>query len=418
MRSKASIARLVAIATLVLTLGVGSSSHATAQGPNRVGLIVVFGDGSVVTSCIAFSEAEISGYEALKRTGLSLVTSFDSGMGAGICKIEDQGCPKASCMTCDAPNYWSYWHLAGNSWSYSQLGASSYTVQGGAVEGWRWGTGDPPPMTTFDQICAPPTTDTPVPTNTPMPPTETPIPPTNTPAPTDTPGPTPVPAPEAWFRLDDNPIATGSCTMLRWDTSNAQGVYLDGEGVAVIGSQEVCPVAPTDYELRVVGPEEERTFRLTLGVTGSPATATATAQPTAPSPSPTVDTEAATQPPSPTPQAVAGSSPSPTATASRTAETPTTSETAASLSPSEPGPASPTATPAQVAQTEHTATAVQMAEARDSEDSAVEEKQAAPSTENDSPSPLLPIGTIAFSLIVGGLVGWLIYIVKLRGRRA
>ncbi len=405
MRFKTSIACLAAIATLVLTLGVGSLSRATAQQSNRVGLTIMFGDGSVVTSCVEFNEAEISGYEALKRTGLSLITSFDSGMGAGICKIEDQGCPKASCMTCDAPNYWSYWHLVGNSWSYSQLGASSYTVQNGDVEGWCWGTGDPPPVRTFDQICAPPATDTPVPTNTPIPPTDTPVPPT------DTPGPTAVPTPDAWFRLDKNPIAAGTCTMLRWDTSNAQEVYLGGEGVSINGSREVCPTAPTDYELRVVGPEEERTFRLTLGVTGSPATATAT-------PQPTVDAGAATQPPSPTPQATPGSSPTPTATASSTAPTPTTSQITASPSPSELSPASPTATPAQVAQTEPTATAAQMAEAEDAEDRAVEEEQTAAPTEDDSSSPLLPIGTIVFSLIVGGLLGWLIYILRFRGRRA
>jgi hypothetical protein len=417
MRSKTSITCLVAIAISVMILGVGSLPHATAQKPNRVGLIIMFGDGSVVASCVEFGEAEISGYEALRRTGLSLITSFDSGMGAGICKIEDQGCPKASCMTCDAPNYWSYWHLVGSSWSYSQLGASSYTVQDGDVEGWRWGTGDPPHARTFDQICAPPATDTPVPTNTPIPPTETPIPPTHTPIPpTDTPKPTAVPTPEAWFRLDQNPIAAGSCTILRWDTSNAQEVYLNGEEVSLIGSREVCPTAPTDYELRTVGLEEEQTFRLTLGVTGSAATATTTPQPTAAPPSPTADTDATTPSPSPTPQAAAVSSLSPTATPSCTTATPTTSETAAS--PSEPSPASSTATPAQVAQMEPTATAAQMAEVEESGDRVVKEEQAAVPTEDDSPSPMLPIGTIAFSLIVGGLLGWLIYILKFRGQRA
>ena len=265
---------------------------ALAQQPNRVGLVVDFGDHQK-TYCIEFSESEISGYEVLQRAGLNLAVNFDSGMGAGICSIDGQGCPVDSCLTCDVPNYWSYWHLSGGSWAYSQKGASSHKVQHGDVEGWRWGDGNSPPVTPFDQICA-------APTNTPVPPTNTPVPPTNTPAP---PTETPQPEPElvVWFRLDQNPISAGSCTMVRWDTSNAQEVYLDGEQVDPIGSREVCPTEPQEYNLRVVGPEDEETHTLVLGVTGG-ATASPTPQPATAPPSPTPTSQTATIPsPSPTP---------------------------------------------------------------------------------------------------------------------
>ncbi|MBS3785049.1 MAG: hypothetical protein KGY78_11465 [Anaerolineae bacterium] len=54
-----------------------------------------------------------------------------------------------------------------------------------------------------------------------------------------------------------------------------------------------------------------------------------------------------------------------------------------------------------------------------SEEGPIEEKQAAPPTESDSPSsPLIPTGTIAFGLIVGALLSWLIYVLKFRGHRA
>jgi hypothetical protein len=371
------------IAALTLTLAAGSLPHAVAQQSNRVALVIRFGDGSVLTSCVEFDEAEISGYEVLRRAGLSIVVAFDSGLGAGVCKIEDEGCSKDSCMTCDAPNYWSYWHLTDGSWAYSQLGASSYKVQDGDVEGWRWGTGEPPSVIAYDQICAPPATDTPVP------PTDTPVPPTATPLPTDT----LVPAPDAWFRLDENPVAAGSCTMLRWDTSNARQVYLDGEGVDMVGSRQVCPTEPTDYELRVVGLEEEKTFRLTLGVTGSVATATHTRQSTAAPSSPTAGTRATSLPASPTSETDVESSPSPSPTSP-----PTASPTATS------GPAlSPTASPSP------SATPVRVAAAVDTEDGRMEQEESAASVEEDSPSPQPLIGYIVFGLIVGGLVGWLIY---------
>jgi len=129
---------------------------AHAQQANRVGLVVEHGDGSVTTRCIEFSEQEISGYDVLTRSGLNVVAAFESGMGAAVCAVGGEGCPAESCLTCDVPNYWAYWHLDGGAWVYSPIGVSSYTVHDGDVEGWRWGGGDPPDVIQFDQICAPP----------------------------------------------------------------------------------------------------------------------------------------------------------------------------------------------------------------------------------------------------------------------
>ncbi len=403
----ASIPSLV-LALILTLIGAHIPQVTRAQQPNRVGLVVDFGDQHI-TRCVEFAESEITGYEVLRRTDLDLVVSASGGMGVAICDINNtSGCPASDCFCqCKGSTciYWAYHHLIDGSWQYSQLGASNYEVRDGDVEGWAWGEGSmndaaAPPVIPFDQICAPLATDTPVPTDTPIPPTNTPIPPT------DTPGPTSVPAPDAWFRLDENPVAAGSCTMLRWDTSNAQEVYLDGEEVSIIGSREVCPTAPTDYELRVVGLEEEATFRLTLGVTGTAATATTTPQPTAASPSPTSQVA-----PSPSPSPPAKSSPTPTS--SGPSATGTESEATG------PSP-SPSVTPSQVAQAQPTATPAQVAEAEDAEnqtDKEVGEAAATPS-EDESSAPLLPLGAIVFSLIVGGLLGWLIYIVRLRGRRA
>jgi hypothetical protein len=257
-----------------------------AQSPNRVGLVVRFGDGSSITRCVEFSEPQISGYDVLMRSGLSVVAAYFSGEGTAICAIEDIGCPVESCLTCATPNYWSYWHLVNGAWIYSQVGASGYNVHNGDVEGWSWGAGNPPPVVPFDQICIPPATDTPTPlppTATPLP-TATPPPPTATPLPTDTSLPSiatlPPPTPVVWFRLDENPIPASACTTVRWDTSNASEVYLDGERVDPIGSREVCPTVPQEYHLRTVSAAGEQTYTLVLGVTGASSAPTHTPGPT------------------------------------------------------------------------------------------------------------------------------------------
>jgi hypothetical protein len=210
------------------------TSPVAAQTNNQAALVVVHGDGSVIMRCIDFSEPQISGYELLQRSGLDLNIEV-TGMGAAICRIDNEGCsfPQESCFCQtegDTYNYWSYWHWDGANWSYSQMGASNRQVQPGAVAGWVWGDGvnnSVPEQITFEQVCAP----------TPATPTVTPSPtdspsPTETPSPTESPSPTPslteVPASEtATFTMTPTPIpspqeeptATHSPTPLALPTS-------------------------------------------------------------------------------------------------------------------------------------------------------------------------------------------------------
>jgi len=191
------------LSLLVLT---GTLTGAAAQEPNKAGLVVQFGDGSYITRCVEFSEPQISGYDVLLRAGLDVEAAVGGGPGVLICGLEGAGCPVSDCMCDYPPNYWSYWHLVGGEWLYSQMGASGYMVRPGDVEGWSWGEGHPPAAVSLEQICAPPATDTPVPTPTwtptanssPTPTaTWTPLPPTPTetltPLPTWTPTPTDMP---------------------------------------------------------------------------------------------------------------------------------------------------------------------------------------------------------------------------------
>ncbi|MBN1536964.1 MAG: hypothetical protein JW908_09555 [Anaerolineales bacterium] len=164
------------ILSLALCYWIIIPAHADDQ--NHIGLVVQFDDSNIVTKCISFSGDSINGYEVLQQSGLTVLADFSS-MGAAMCKIGDVGCGEDNCWCQFPPTYWSYWHMAGNNWSYSQLGASLYNVQNGAVEGWRWGEGDPPTQIySFDDICisatvTPTASDTPIPTTTTVQPTET-----------------------------------------------------------------------------------------------------------------------------------------------------------------------------------------------------------------------------------------------------
>jgi len=175
---------ILLILCFALVLGLAFTEISSAQGTNRAGLVIQFGDGRVETRCIEFSKQTISGLEILERSGLPVMSAFDPSLGAMVCKIQDEGCPVDNCLCQNPPDYWSYWHLNGDSWVYSPAGSSIYQVSDGEVQGWSWGPGNPPPVRTFNEICAAPVSDTP--TNTQVPPTATPAP-TKTPIPTHTP---------------------------------------------------------------------------------------------------------------------------------------------------------------------------------------------------------------------------------------
>jgi hypothetical protein len=160
-----------------------------AQSPNQVGLVVRKGDGSVVSRCIEFVEDEISGYDALMRSGLRVGASQSGGIGVTICGIDGEGCPPNNCFcACSGEicTYWSYWHLVDGDWSYASMGANSHRLRPGDVDGWTWGQGEPPPIVSLEEICAPPATPTPTATETL---TATPVTPlaSSTPSPEDTP---------------------------------------------------------------------------------------------------------------------------------------------------------------------------------------------------------------------------------------
>ncbi len=138
----------IAVVAFALLCVVGLAE--TARATNYAGLVIRHGDGSVVTRCVAFEESSISGIELLYRSGLA-VDAPTSGYGASVYGIDGEGTAED---WSSGRASWSYWHVRGG-WVFSPIGASSYSVKQGDVDGWSWGsqTGPtPPPAYSFGQL--------------------------------------------------------------------------------------------------------------------------------------------------------------------------------------------------------------------------------------------------------------------------
>lgn len=118
---------------------------------SQAALVVALPDGSTLLRCVEFSGETTSGYELLKTSGLQLETTFDPTKGNAICGIEGQGCERDNCF-CGMPDYWSYWHIENSEWIYSSVGADTYQVSAGSVDGWSWGD-QSPVLLSFDDVC-------------------------------------------------------------------------------------------------------------------------------------------------------------------------------------------------------------------------------------------------------------------------
>jgi hypothetical protein len=205
---------------LAVALLAGGARPASAQGPNQVAIVVQYGSGEVSTYCVSFDSPTISGLEALQQAGIKVV--YEGGaLGARVCKIGPVGCDLPGNCFCQCKGteclYWSYWHLADGAWQYAIVGAASYQVAPGSVEGWSWGIGTPnqapqPPVMSFAAICAP-STATPVPTQAAAE-TETPTPPAgeqpSSPTPATTTPATPTPVPSATPTSTEAPTETAT----------------------------------------------------------------------------------------------------------------------------------------------------------------------------------------------------------------
>ena len=177
------VALLVGLALTTTVPAAVRSTRADAAGLHRAGVIVDPGDGSGPhTACVWFEEESISGLELLARSSFDAGVRAFGGLGGAVCSIDGAGCSSDSaCLTCGGTQYWAYATADPSDVSFAQApaGAGSRTVTDGAIDGWRWGSGDPPVFRSIDRICPaspPPEPTTPRPAPAP-PPAAAPAPP-------------------------------------------------------------------------------------------------------------------------------------------------------------------------------------------------------------------------------------------------
>jgi hypothetical protein len=237
---------LVASVFILLLLVLSNSTVAQEGGTNQAGVVIQFSDGSVHTACVELGpDGQATGEEVLRASGTTILMDYSSGMGVTVCKIGNTGCnfptEKCFCQCTMKPGdpcvYWTYFHLLDGQWRYASLGASSYTVRPGDVEGWVWGPGavgggTQPPLIPFEQICSAPSaamvppspTTEPSPSTatwTPLPPsTVTAVPPTATSTPTSTSLPPGTSSPNP-TSLPETPVPSPSPSEVTTETTTA-----------------------------------------------------------------------------------------------------------------------------------------------------------------------------------------------------
>jgi hypothetical protein len=134
-----------------------------AAGPNRAAVIVETPE-ETHRVLIEFEADSVSGLEALELAGADPSVATWSGMGGAVCALYGIGHPatQQDCLgTPSDPRFWAYWHVpAGSSGfdddTFSRAGGSSVRVRDGDVEGWRFGTGEPPTWVSFASLVPPP----------------------------------------------------------------------------------------------------------------------------------------------------------------------------------------------------------------------------------------------------------------------
>lgn len=119
---------------------VGVEEAAAPDAADTARIVVQLDNSRLRVRTIEFS-APISGLAALQSSDLPVVTA-DFSWGTGVCSIGDVGCPADDCF-CGGDTFWNYAYVDDGAWQGYGVGAAQSVISDtGAVEGWRWGTGD------------------------------------------------------------------------------------------------------------------------------------------------------------------------------------------------------------------------------------------------------------------------------------
>jgi hypothetical protein len=132
--------------------------HPAHAAVHHAALVIQHSSGSLITRCVAFAEAQITGLELVQRSGVSYTAQDFGSMGSAMCRLDRE--PSTDPPGCFGSGpYWQYFHRQGATWQASVVGASSSPLHDGDMDGWRYAAGaaQSPAIIRFQAVCSPST---------------------------------------------------------------------------------------------------------------------------------------------------------------------------------------------------------------------------------------------------------------------
>jgi hypothetical protein len=126
-----------------------------AAGSGHAALVVEHGDGSVLTRCVSFGTATVTGDQLLDSSGVAWSGQAFGSYGQAVCALDSEPAHYTSCPGQDG--YWAVFvSRDGGAWQLSSIGISSLTLADGDAEGFRYvpAAGNPAPPPSPAGLCA------------------------------------------------------------------------------------------------------------------------------------------------------------------------------------------------------------------------------------------------------------------------
>lgn len=139
---------LAVAALAALAPGSPIAGSCAGAGSNRAALVAEHGDGSVVTRCVSFDAATLTGEGLLNASGVAWSGQSYGGFGAAVCALDAEPAHYSTCPGKD--DYWAVFISRGSgAWQLASIGISSLALGDGDALGFRYvpavGTPAPPP---------------------------------------------------------------------------------------------------------------------------------------------------------------------------------------------------------------------------------------------------------------------------------
>ena len=151
MTARLSAAGAAALAAALL------AAHPAHAAVHHAALVIQHSGGSLLTRCVAFAEAQITGLQLIERARVEYQAQQFGSMGSAMCQLDREPSTVPSGCFGSGP-YWQYFHRQGEGWRASTVGASSSVLHDGDVDGWRYaaGTNQTPGNVAFAAVCGAP----------------------------------------------------------------------------------------------------------------------------------------------------------------------------------------------------------------------------------------------------------------------